>query len=381
MLNLLFIYNFRLNIIRAVKPFIKELIGWKTKSPATNTNVAYYSAFDMHVEGRYHHEQSFKRLPVKFKNQVREQVWYWSKNSAGILIKFRTNSTSIWARWEILQEAVLNNMNRIGMGGLDLYCYQDGSWQYVNSAIGSQKVNERLLISNMTPGYKDFMLYFPIYDEVVKMEIGIEDSSEILAPSKELIATGDPILFYGTSITQGEGASRPGMTYTSIISRDLNVECINFGFSGNGMFEESVGRIICEVPARLIVLDCTPNSSPDTIRKNALNLITQLRVCHPDVPILVMESIMRENAYFNLTNYNLPGTYHYILAQNEELRRAYDAAEESGIQGLYYLSEAELTGKDHDGSVDGVHFSDLGQLRLAKVVETKISEILAKNNQ
>ena len=76
-----------------------------------------------------------------------------------------------------------------------------------------------------------------------------------------------PIVFYGTSILQGGCASRPGMAHTNIISRRLNRECINLGFSGNGQLDLEVARVMAEVDAGVFVLDFVPNASVEQMKE------------------------------------------------------------------------------------------------------------------
>lgn len=169
------------------------------------------------------------------------------------------------------------------------------------------------------------------------------------------------------------------MTYTSIISRKFNSEVINLGFSGNGRFENSVGQALCEIESEILILDCTPNSPPDTIRKNVPLLLKQLRKCKPATPILLMESIVREYAHFKTSGDRVFGSVSYIQAQNMELEHAFNAAISDGIGNLYYLKADDLIGSDHEATVDGTHLSDLGMTRVATKLHEKITEITSRN--
>jgi hypothetical protein len=340
------------------------------------TDIKYFEASSFEIKGKYHKENNFYRLPSKYENIVRSVVWSLSKQSAGISVRFSTNSPIISAKWILISNSNMANMSKIGSCGLDLYCLTNSSWQYVNSGIPTGLKNESLLISNMDTTLKTFLINLPLYDGVESIQIGINKKFKISAPVQDIDKLKRPIVFYGTSITQGGSASRPGMAYPSIISRKLKVETINLGFSGNGRFEESVGQVLCDIEAALFVIDCTPNSAPDTIRKNALQLIMQIRKCKPDTPILLVESIFREYSFFIMTDENTFGGSLYIKAQNKELRISFIDAVQKGIKNLYYLEGNDLIGSDHEGTVDGTHLSDLGQYRLAEKVGAKIIEIL-----
>jgi hypothetical protein len=336
----------------------------------------YYEASDFEIKGRYHHENGYNRLPVKFEKTVRPVIWSLSRNTAGINIRFSTNSPTIAAKWTLLKNSYSGNMSKIASCGLDLYCLINGNWQYVNSAIPTGLTNESLLISDMDTTLKTFLINLPLYDGVETIQIGIDEKYAISGPTMNIDKSIKPIVFYGTSITQGGSASRPGMAFPSIIYRKLKIETINLGFSGNGRFEESVGQALCEIDAALFVIDCTPNSAPDTIRKNALKLIMQIRKCNPKTPVLLVESIIREYSYFKKTDEFTFGGLSYIQAQNRELRKSYDNALKSGITDIYYLESSDLIGSDHEGTVDGTHLSDLGQYRIAEKIEAEIIRIL-----
>lgn len=337
--------------------------------------IEYVDGLSLLVLGKYHSEENYNRLPNEYKNSVRPVVWNLSQHSAGINIRFKTNSPEIWVKWELMGFSPKANMTAIGASGLDLYCRKNDKWQYVNSGIPKKMENEAVLITDMEISTKEFMINLPLYEGVKKIEIGVVQGYEILK-SDDFQKADLPIVFYGTSITQGASASRPGMAYPSIISRNLDVETINLGFSGNGKFEKSIGEVLCDFDSKLLVLDCTPNSSPEVINENALDLILQFRSCHPNVPILLVESIRREYSYFKIADPTVFGSKQYIHRQNQALKEVFEKGREMGVEQLYCLEADELIGQDHEATVDGTHLSDLGMMRIAETVQSKIGDIL-----
>ena len=178
----------------------------------------------------------YERLPDSLKNISRAPLWNLSRNSAGMAIRFRSNSTTIAAKWEALINFHMNHMTDTGAKGLDLYCLQkNGEWRFVNSGRPNGKTNQATIIANMQPEEREYMLYLPLYDGLVSLSIGIDSLATIDQPLIDYPIRQKPIVFYGTSILQGGCASRPGMAHTNIISRRLNRECINLGFSGNAL--------------------------------------------------------------------------------------------------------------------------------------------------
>ncbi|WP_236974254.1 SGNH/GDSL hydrolase family protein [Membranihabitans maritimus] len=341
----------------------------------SDPEIRYFDEENFTVYGKYHEEDSYGRLPSKCKDIVRPVVWKLSKNSAGINIRFQTSSPEVWVKWELHSFASKSNMSDIGALGIDLYCNVKGAWQYVNSGVPKSKMNEVMLISDMDQISKKMLVNLPLYGGVSKIEIGVPVGYTV-EKYEETPELENPIVFYGTSITQGASASRPGMAYPSIISRNLNMETVNLGFSGNGKFEASVCESLCDMEPSLLVLDCTPNSSPEIIAENALNFILNFRKCHSNVPVILMESIIREYSYFRKADASVFGSSAYIQRQNSALKKVYTEAMKMGVPDLHYMDGQNLIGQDHEATVDGTHLSDLGMMRIAERVQNMIRQVL-----
>lgn len=183
----------------------------------------------------------YSRLPSDAENEVRPAVWKLSKNSAGISIRFNSNSSTIKIRWKLDNNRVKGNMTPISSNGLDLYAFTKDRWQFVGVAIpGTEVTNEATVITGMGKQDREYLLNLPLYEGVNILEIGIDEEATITKPKKTIIDQKNPTIFYGTSITQGASASRPGLTYAALLERKINKEVINLGFSGNGRFEKEV---------------------------------------------------------------------------------------------------------------------------------------------
>ncbi len=331
------------------------------QSPTTPGNTKFYGREHFLIEGtaipESQKESPYDRLPASYKEKVRKPVWDLSKNSAGISVRFITNSSSVRVKWEVLNDTRMNHMAETGIKGVDLYCKVNGSWQYVNTGRPTGKQNEALLVSTLSPGEREFKLYLPLYDGTTRVEIGIDSTATVSRPPADAAL---PIVFYGTSITQGGCASRPGMAYTNIVSRRLNVDCINLGFSGNGRMEEPVGEVIANIKASFYVIDCLPNMTPQEIRQNTAPLARQIRGKNPGTPIVFVENIPYAKVPFE------DGLNKLLREKNEALHAEYENLKASGMQGLIYITTENATGTDNEGSVDGVHLTDLGFQRFAE---------------
>ena len=310
-------------------------------------------------------ENLYDRLPLSYKEKVRKPVWDLSRASAGLSIRFVSNSTVLKVRWELLNDFKMNHMAETGIKGIDLYCRINGHWQYINTGRPSGKKNEALLVENMSAEMREYKMYLPLYDGVTKVEIGIDSTRKIEKPGRSIKR---PVVFYGTSITQGGCASRPGMVYTSIISRKLDIECINFGFSGNGRMERPIAELMAEIDASLYVIDCISNMSANQIRENTIPLVEILRSKHPAAPIVFVEGMLYDKTALddsarkemNDKNNVLNGEYKKMIAE--------------GFSNIFYIDNIGALGNDHEGTVDGVHLTDLGFMRFAEYLVSKFEQ-------
>ena len=261
------------------------LFGSTTQASGTSgaDSLTYFDAVRFPVIGKIYPDSLpfFSRIPYFLKPTTREAVWNLGQNSAGIAVRFRSDSPVIAVKWENTFNNSMKHMAPVGIKGLDLYCFIDGKWRFVNSAQPSGKTNQWQIISGMDATEREYMLYLPLYDGIHSLQIGVAAPSHIGQPSLPYPDTRKPIVFYGSSITQGACASRPGMAATNLIGRKLNVETINLGFSGNAFIDYEVAEMMAHVDASAYVLDYVPNASPEQILED---LQKQIQTDFPAVP-------------------------------------------------------------------------------------------------
>lgn len=313
----------------------------------------------------------FGRLPGRLDSHVRKEVWDLGKNSAGIAVRFRTNSKCIGARWTLLNNFNMAHMAGTGIRGLDLYSYTDGEWIYAGIAQPNGKESANIFRRGMDGDYRDYILYLPLYDGVTELAIGIDSNAVLERPGVQSLlpgVNGKPVVFYGTSITQGGCVSRPGMACPAIIGRELNKETINLGFSGNGRMDKIMADAIADMEASAIVVDCLPNCNYDIVRDSTEYFIKTIAAADPQRPV------------YMVSNYCYP--YQYLdAAFREELlkedalwRSLYLKMRKEGLKNIRFVDlsgggnmKKAPAGPDHEGTVDGVHLTDLGSMRLAEI--------------
>lgn len=338
------------------------------------SDIQWYDAQKIGLEGQGWSELAhpYDRLPAKAEGVAPPAVWSLSRHSAGLAVRFVSDSPEISARWSVRSENLaMPHMPATGVSGLDLYARdKDGAWRWLAQGRPSQQLdNVAKLVGNAPAGLHEFMIYLPLYNGTEKLEIGVKPGTTLAkAPARP---DARPVVFYGTSITHGGCASRPGMSYPAIAAQRLDRPHINLGFSGNGRMEPEMATLIAELDACVFVLDCLPNMTPDQVTERVAPTVKTLRATHPDTPIILVENIIYQSAWF----YEGDGGH---VAKNIALKAVYEGLVAEGVSGLTYVPCDDLLGHDGLGTVDGTHPTDLGFLRQAEVLAPVIESVLKK---
>ena len=333
--------------------------------------IDWYDVKDIGVEGKgwTDTKRYFDRLPSKAQGTVREAVWNLSRHSAGMCMRFVSDSTNIYVRYSLyLERLAMSHMPATGVSGLDLYGNDDqGIDRWVAVVRPDKKEIETAIAKDLAPGSRRYTLYLPLYNGVDSLEVGLPkgESFEALAPRKE-----KPILFYGTSIMHGACASRPGMAFPAILGRRLRRPTINLGFSGNGRMEAEVAALLAEQDPCAYVIDCLPNMNETTVSKRTVPLVKKLREAHDQTPILLVEDRSFTNTPF------FPQRKSHHQKSRAALKKAHAELTDAGIANLYYMDGDYLLGGDGEGATDGSHPSDLGMIRYADAYEPVLRSIL-----
>lgn len=336
----------------------------------------WYDALDIGVEGRgWTDTQSpYDRFPARAEGVIPGPVWGLSRDSAGMAVRFCTDSPFIHARW-ILRDSGLSmpHMPATGVSGLDLYVNDAGVWRWIGAGRPEAfPENKKQLAADIPAGMHEFIVYLPLYNGVESVHIGIAPDARMLLPPPRPAERAKPIVIWGTSITQGGCAARPGMAYPAILGRKLHRETLNFGFSGNGKMDPEVANFLVELDPAAFVIDCCPNMSPELITERTEPLVALIRSVRPDTPLVLVENIRYQAGPF------LPGARERTETKNAALRAVFDKLIAAGIPGLHYIPCDDLLGHDGEATVDGTHATDLGFLRMAEAMEPFLAAILER---
>jgi hypothetical protein len=343
-------------------------------SKASNPNLDWYDVTKWGIEGRILPDQDrklwFDRLPSSAEGKVTDAVWNLSRDSAGMMARFKTSSSAISVHYKVRKSQLgMPHMPATGVSGIDLYARDnDGKWKWVQVTKPATQEVQTEIIQGLEPGVREYAAYLPLYNGIEFLKIGVEKgaSFEGLAPR------GKPIVFYGTSITHGACASRPGMVHTNILGRKLDMPIVNLGFSGNGRMDQAVGEFLVQLDAAVFVIDCLPNMQPADVTAKCEPLVTQLRAAKPNTPIVLVEDRRFTNDWIT------PKKRQFHTDNHAALRKAYDSLVAQGIEKLFYIHGDSLYGDDTEGATDASHANDLGFMRQADVFEPVLRKALSK---
>ena len=322
--------------------------------------------------------QPYGRLPARAEKSVSAEVWNLSQQAAGLVVRFKTNAEKITVRYQVAGPQAMPHMPATGVSGVDLYGIDAaGTWLWCAGKWAFKDTIE-YNFSNLQPEHADaqgieYRLYLPLYNTVRWLEIGVPLRSKLAPlPARKI----KPIVVYGTSIAQGACASRPGMAWTAILSRRLDLPVINLGFSGAGRLDPEMTKLITEVPARVFVLDCLPNLvggkatfTETDIYDRLMAAVKQIRAVQARTPIILTDHFGYTDAPVSPVKRALYKTANRI---NHQVVKDLAA---QGVGSVYLLPVEQLQ-QDADTMVDGIHPSDLGMMRYAAAYEALIKMIL-----
>ena len=313
----------------------------------------------------------YVRLPERAHGVVREPVWDLGLNAAGLSLVFESDAPEILVCYGVKDGFNMFHMPSTGRSGVDLYATdREGKLRWVAPDFPSSfRDTVRYIYSGITyypEGSRtyEYHLYLPLYNTISWLKIAVPEDAQLrFLPETRR----HPIVIYGTSITQGACASRPGNAWTNIVERELRFPVVNLGFSGNGKLDPEVLELMSEIDAAIYVLDTAPNLTRQTdIEPRLLEAVRILR-SRSDCPILLVEHSGNVGEIASTAK-------SVFRAANAQVRSAYETLRRQGTPEIYYMTHEEL-GLPMDGMIEGVHPNDYGMRFLASGFERKLLEI------
>lgn len=333
----------------------------------TNINKEDIKFYNARVEpfkiyGIFYEDGKFRRMPESVAKTVSPGVHALHANTAGGRVRFKTSSPYIAISAKMPSICRMSHFPLCGSAGFDLYV--NGEHRHTYQPPYNIEDGYEGIIDSLGTDMKDVLINFPLYSDVSELFIGLADSAEVEAPVP--YTNEKPVVYYGSSVTQGGCVSRPGTAYQGFISRDLDTNFINLGFSGNAMGEEEIYNYIKFLDMSAFVMDYDYNAiTYEHLEATHEKMFLSIREAQPELPIILMTApLPTPLSSFYEKRYDL-------------IRKTFENARERGDKNVYFIGGPELMalcGKE--GTVDMTHPTDFGFYSMAVAVTKVLKSIL-----
>ena len=329
--------------------------NFKVETKLNKRDIAFYDVKNepFSVYGVFYENGKFRRMKEDVAKSVSDGVYWLHSNTAGGRVKFKTDSRYVAIHTKMSHIGKMPHFALTGSSGFDLYV----SEKYYASFVPPFEINDGYegVIEFGSKKMREITINFPLYSDVNELYIGVEKNAKI--EKADCYKIDKPIVYYGSSITQGGCASRPGNAYEAIVSQKLSVDHINLGFSGNAKAEKEISDYICSLDMSAFVYDYDHNApTAQHLESTHERMFKEIREAKPNLPIIMMSR----------PKYNLTKDEKIRL---EIIKRTYENAKNNGDQNVYLIDGKTLMKLCHDeGTVDACHPNDLGFYSMAQAV-------------
>lgn len=318
----------------------------------------------------YDIENGFHRIPNDKKEIMSEGVKWTERHTSGGRISFSTNSRKLYLKVEYKFMEPMPHMPLTSSSGFTLTKIVKG--KYVFFGNGNESFNDNTLealfnVSNKKK-FNDFILHLPLYNNVKSISLGVDIGAEIKETNVYRTDVA-PMLFYGSSITQGGCASRPDNMYQAYVSEKFKVDYINLGFSGSAKAEPEMIDYLCTFNPSIFVLDYDHNApTPEYLEQTHEKLFKAFRKAHPLTPVIMISKP-------NYRNYGK--IFKSDRMHKDIIYKTYKNALDNGDKNVYFIDGGKMYPADirEHCSVDTCHPTDLGFYFMGKA----INKVIEKN--
>lgn len=349
-----------------MQPLESMDVNFKIDTSINKKDILFYSVLQepFCVHGLIYENGKFRRMPEKIAKSVSPGVEFFYCKTSGGRVRFKTNSPYIAISAKMENIIKTSHFAMTGAAAFDLY-------------VNNKFINDFRPPFEMTDGYqslfefsdcdmREITLNFPLYSDVCELYIGLQKDAIIEKPIPYHIEK--PVVFYGSSVTQGCCATRPGNPYPAILSRWYDFDFINLGFSGNAKGEQAMADYIAGLDISIFVMDYDHNA-PDIehLRNTHHKMYQTIRASHPDIPIIMMTAM------------SLPHILEHHCDRRDIIHQSYQDAINSGDQNVYFWDGSKEFAPYADyGTIEGSHPNDCGFYGMADSLSKIIAPIFQK---
>ena len=338
--------------------------NFKTQTKIERECLTFYDIDEgpFKVCGVYREGEHYVRMPADVAKSVSEGVFSLHTHTAGGRVRFITDSPYVAVRVKLNNAYKMSHFAFTGSIGCDMY----SGTRHIGTIVPPVSVTTEYegVIDIPFTDEHEYTVNMPLYSVIDKMYIGIKEGSVLKPAHDYTIST--PIVYYGSSITQGGCASRPGNAYQNIISRELDCDFINLGFSGSAKAEDEIANYIANLDMSVFVYDYGFNApSLDHYKNTHERMFKIIRKAKPNLPIVM---ISKPKCYVT------PEVQRWF----EVMMNTYNNAIAEGDKNVYYIDGSTLFAPETRdiATVDNTHPTDVGFFEMSKVIGKKLKEIL-----
>ena len=306
----------------------------------------------------------YDRMPASLEGNknVNGGVWSQCFHTSGECFRFTTDATRLHLQWSLIKSGLaMEHMPATGVSGIDVYGWTEGKgWVFVRNGRPHRQDNE--LVIDWPKG-RPIMIYLPLYNGVSSFKMGVAKGTKVAPLPPRASGVTKPVVFYGTSITHGGCASRPGMAWVNIAARRADVPAVNLGFSGSGKMEFDLAAVVARIDASCYVLDCLWNMNAQMVRERFEPFVRELRRLRPGVPIVCAEDC---------------NTFRDTTEKGAIAKAVVDKLLAEGWKDLSWLPNTEQMTRDTEEAVDGCHPNDWGMMHMGEGFARAILKALKK---
>ena len=339
--------------------------NFKVNTELNESDIRFYDVKEspFRIYGVFFENGKFRRMPEDVAKAVSSGTWSLHSRTAGGRIRFRTDSPYVAIHAKMPKILRGPHSTLCGSAGFDLYLYEEMD-RYFGTFTPPYDMEDgyESILRFPSSKMREVTINLPLYSEVSELYVGLSETATVCVPTPYKIET--PIVYYGSSITQGGCASRSGSSYPSIVARRLNADYVNLGFSGNAKGEVEIAEYISNLEMSAFVYDYDFNApTPEYLQETHERMFRIIREKNPTLPILMMSK-----------------PRYYLTAVDEKrleiIRTTYRNAIESGDKNVYMLDGRQLMQLCRgEGTVDNVHPTDFGFASMAIAVGDVLEKI------
>lgn len=307
----------------------------------------------------------FYRMRLSLAKSISSNIEWLNKMPAGGRISFKTNSSFLKIHVTYPDIAFMPHMPLTGLCGFTLHEIINHK-EFHKATFRPDNPNVHSFVGSvqLSKDYKmhEYILYFPLYNQVSSLNLEIAKGSKIIKSNP--YKSTKPLLYYGSSITQGGCASRPDNSYQALISKEFNVDHINLGFSGNAFGEKIMADYLSTIDCSIFVLDYDHNAKThEDLNNTHKRLYMTFRKAQPKTPIIILSApnYYNDAKYYEIRRKIVKNTYQYAISK--------------GDKNVYFIDGSKIYPSNlrESCTVDGAHPNDLGfyyfYLKISQVIK------------